>query len=328
MKAPYSLFEKYLYHFYWIVEHWFGRQDELGYFGKKRNELSEKIINRIKTDGELNISPIVYLDKDTPPEIVINNYIIPRIPFVIKGFGKEWPAVKYWSPEWFAENYGDLEEPFVTPDLLGKDKYTETPIREIVAQIQKGSAKYLKLSNILHRVPELYKHLRPEDFNIYKNSFGSESSRQFFMGAKGTHTLYHCALSNVYFMQIHGTKKWTLIHEKYTPLLNPLIDRQPYFLAPPDHSDPRLESQKEFFSKIPMTEFTLEPGDFYFNPGFTWHMVENTSTSIGIGFRRNSLRTPYQNFLSSLIIMTAKYPSSFIQIFQNKKGVFFPQRWP
>lgn len=327
MKAPYTKFEKYLYHTYWILEHWFGRQDHLGYFGKKRNQLSQKLIDRLPESEHLNITPIAYIDPATPPEVIIKNFIIPRIPFVIKGFAKDWPAVKNWSLDFFAENYGELKEPFLNPDLFGKD-FQELTIKEIVVQIKQGSLKYLKLSNILHRVPELYKDLRPEDFNIYKNKFGSESSRQFFMGAKGTKTLYHCALSNVYFTQIHGSKRWLLIDEMYTPLINPLIDRQPYFLGGPEHSDPTQEDQIKFFSKIPITEAIIEAGDFYFNPGFTWHYVENLSTSIGIGFRRNSLRTPYQNFLSTLIIMTANYPSSIIQIFNNKKGKFFPKRWP
>lgn len=328
MKAPITLYEKYLYHFYWIIEHWFGsREDRLGHFGKKRNELSKKIIARMPSDGNLNVRPIVVLDSNTDPEFIIKNYIIPRVPFVIKGFCRDWPAVKNWSPDFFAENYGDLVEPFVNPGVLDTE-YNEYTIREIVEQIKNGSLKYLKLSNIIHRVPSLSRDLMPEVFNIYKNKFGAESSRQFFMGAVGTKSLFHCALSNVYFVQIHGKKRWFLIHESFTPMLNPLIDRQPYFLAEVDHSDPTLPETKEFFSKIPMIEVNLEAGDFYFNPGFTWHYVENLSTSIGIGFRRNSLRTPYQNFLSTLIIMTANYPSSFLQIFRNKKGIFFPKRWP
>lgn len=323
----YTKKEYYTYYLYWYLEHLFGKEDGSGRYGKKRDALSQKIIDRMPAVATQKLKPVDQLEPDVDRNWVVRNYILPRRPFIIKGFCKDWPAIKKWDLDFFEREHGDFVTPMVKSSYEEWD-YKESTLAEAVKKVREGSRDYAKLSNILHFRPELKKDLREDEIRSFQSFLGSKSSSQFFLGAANTHTFIHCALSSAFFVQVMGKKRWYLIDEKYTPQLNPQIDRQPHFLSAPQRCDLSDPSQKAFFDKIPVRVVELEAGDFYYNPALTWHYVQNPTVSIGIGLRWTGFPTILQNPLSSVMMMIANQPHSFIRLFQNTKGIFFPNRWP
>lgn len=326
MNDIYSKREKLKYFAYWWIEHIFGPRKSLGFFGKKKDQMALIFQARMLNREKIEISPVdTYTDLSR--EDFIKNYLLPGKPVLIKGAAKNWPAVGKWSPAFFAEKYPDSTQPFVTPDSKGYG-HTEMTFKEIAKEIESGSENYVKFSNFLHKTPGAEKDFDLSLLDKYRAVKHIPSSRQLFMGAKGTHSVFHAALANVFFIQVYGTKRWLLFPEELAPVINPQVDRQPHFLAQEELFLPSTPANEELFSRFGFKEVIMEPGDFYFNPAFCWHYVENLSTSIGIGFRWVPFRALYRSPLLSSVILMSQYPASFMRAFQNPMGKFFPKRWP
>ncbi len=326
MEGIYSKTDKFKYFSYWYLEQIFGPKNSTGFFGRKKNSLAEKFQERLKQRPKIKTVPV-----DTYTELsqedFVKNYLLPGKPVLIKGAAKNWPAVGKWSHHWFAENYPESTQPFVDPATKGYGQ-TELTFKEIASEIDSGSAKYVKFSNFLHKTPGAEKDFDLSLLEKYKAVKNLPSSKQLFMGGNGTHSTIHAALANVFFVQIYGTKRWLLFPEELTPVINPQVDRQPHFLAQEELLYPDSEENQELFSRFPFQEVIMEAGDFYFNPAFCWHYVENKSISIGIGFRWIPLRAFYRSPLLSAVILMSQYPAAIFRAFQNPRGKFFPKRWP
>lgn len=322
----YSKKEKMAYFGCWWIEHVFGPRKSTGHFGKKKDALARTFQERLKQRDKLNITPVdTYTDLSR--EDFIKNYLLPGKPVLIKGAAKNWPAVGKWSHHFFAENYPEATQPFVSPESKGYGQ-EELNFKEIAKHIDNGSKSYVKFSNFLHKTPNAELDFDYSLLDKYKAVKHIPSSKQLFMGAKGTHSTIHAALANVFFVQIYGTKRWLLFPEELAPVINPQVDRQPHFLAQEELLYPNTPENEELFARFGFKEVIMEPGDFYFNPAFCWHYVENLSVSIGIGFRWIPFRAIWRSPLLASVILMAQYPSAFIRAFQNPRGIFFPKRWP
>jgi Cupin-like domain len=77
----------------------------------------------------------------------------------------------------------------------------------------------------------------------------------------------HCARHANFFIQVVGSKKWTLIEPKYSLFLHPILA---YNI--PGCISETLPSVTE---TLPRQEVILNPGDVLFNPPWMWHQVEN-----------------------------------------------------
>lgn len=323
----YSTSEKLKYFSCWWMEHIFGpRNGDIGYFGKKKEELAHTFQRRlIERRPKVKWQPLESYDSISD-EAFIKEFLLPGRPVVIRGAAKNWKAVGKWSPRWFAETYPEVTQPFVDPRTKGYG-LKELTFREIADEIDKGSDHYVKFSNFLHKTPGIEQDFELDLIEKWKVIKNIPSSRQLFMGGPGTKSQIHAALAHVFFVQIYGRKRWLLIPEEWGLLINPQMDRQPHYLGQeellvtptPDH---------ELYSRFEFKEVILEPGDFYFNPAFCWHYVENLTTSIGLGFRWIPFRPMYKSPLFSSILMMSQYPASFIRAYQNPKGIFFPKRYP
>lgn len=324
----YSTQEKLKYFSYWGLEHLFGpRNSQLGFFGRKKENLAHLFQKRlIEKRPKFKIRPLETYTNISDQDF-IENFLLPGKPVIIKGAAKNWPAVGKWSPRWFAENYPESKQPFADPKNKGYGARILT-FREIADEIEAGSDHYLKFSNFLHVTPGAENDLDLSLIQKWKVVKNIPSSRQLFMGGKGTHSVIHAALAHVFFVQIYGTKRWLIVPEEWAPIINPQIDRQPHFLGQEELLVKPDEGDHPIFSRFEFKEVILEPGDFYFNPAFCWHYVENVTTSIGIGFRWVPMRAIFKSPLLSSIILMSQYPASFLRAYQNAKGDFFPRRYP
>jgi lysine-specific demethylase 8 len=329
MHDLYSGMEKAEFFACWWTEHLLGprAQGSQGYFGKKKDELARRFQDRlIEKRSRWKLKPLASYTSISEKDFT-ENFLIPGRPVVIRGAAKNWGAVGKWTPRWFAENYPEQKHPFVDPESKGYG-FKELTFREIADEIEKGSKSYVKFSNLLHTTQELEKDFDMSLIERYRGVRHLASGKQLFMGGKGTNSGMHAALANVFFIQVYGRKRWLLLPEEWAPVINPQVDRQPHFLVQEELMFPYDCENDQIFSRLEYTEVILEPGDFYFNPAFCWHYVENLSTSIGLGFRWIPLRAFYRSPLLSSVITMSQYPASFMRVFQNTRGKYFPKRWP
>lgn len=326
MKDIYSTREKYLYYFCWLMEHIFGPRKGQGMFGRKKDSLALRFQERLLKRPPAKTVPIETFDQLSEEEF-LNKYVLTGRSVLIKGAAKNWPAVGKWSHHWFAENYPNETQPFVDPETKGYG-YKELSFKEIAAEIDKGSQSYVKFSNFLHKTPGAENDFDMSLIEKYKLVKNVPSAKQLFMGAAGTRSGIHAALANVFFVQIFGHKRWLLIPEEWTPILNPQVDRQPHFLVQEELLFPDNPDKAELFKRFEFVEVNMEPGDFYFNPAFCWHYVDNKTPSIGIGFRWIPVRAAFRSPILTSFILLSQYPFSIIRAFGNPRGVFFPKRWP
>jgi len=328
MKLPYNDIEYFNYYRYWITEQLTSYLITTPSHKSKKENMANKFLERIEDWPETDIQPVDTYQSidDISPHEFLTKYVIPGKPVVIKGVAKQWPCVKNWSLKYFEDKFGDEMLPFLESQT-GEYNYVEYPLRQICHEISNGSRKYAKFSNLILKHPELVDDFDREFMNSTCAVRNLESSIQLFIGGAGTTTNIHTAISNVSFIQVHGNKRWLTLPKEWTPVLNPVVDTQPQFMANEFFDNLNSEENSYITKKLPFIEVNLEAGDFFFNPAWTWHAVENTSTSIGVAFRWVPFRALIQSpILSAMVVL--KQLSYMLNMKNHTKGQYFPTKWP
>ncbi len=230
------------------------------------------------------------------PEGSTEPFYHPYQPEVFRGAARDWPCTKKWTFEFFAQRFGDKEvtlsnnRGLVTKEqnnlvTNGSGPQLETiKLGDYIAELKRGSTKYLKFSQMIHESSELQ-----EDFNtdwLLKFHRTRKFKKLFFlfMGGKGTVTPIHTALPPTVFVQIHGTKKWTFYPANDRLFLGVRPDRRSYYFTdanPDDGDDPDFPLLKH----AQRQELLLHAGDVLWFPACCWHRVENVSDSIGVAYK-------------------------------------------
>jgi hypothetical protein len=215
-----------------------------------------------------------------------------RQPVVIRGLFAKVPAIERWaSPDYLLE-YGD-ETYLVSQNGRVSDQieatrtdvknmeqqlpYTELPLREIIARMQAGEQLYIAaLDTIFKRDPRLLADLAiPQVVTEWwegQNVPLDPVIVQMFMGmgtgdvASTTGSGIHCARHANFFIQVVGTKHWTLVDPRHSLFLHP----SPRYALPACASTPPYS-----IDELPHYSFTIGPGDVLYNPPWMWHAVHN-----------------------------------------------------
>ncbi len=281
---PFAPRDRALYNALWLAEHCFGKTLTNAVFGGTRQALRKRIRDALDERGPGQLRP---LDRrsDLDATAFHNLYVSANVPVVLAGAASNWPAAS-WTPQWIGENYGDDEVLLIAagPEDIGKAS-TEpqfTTLAEIVRGMEHGSVKYARFNPLLQRHPELRTQLDVAWLRDHAASFRFSESFQMFLGGKGTTTAVHAAISNNLFVNLYGRKRWRLFSPEFSPVLEPPVERAPYFISVVDVG---ADERKDDALRIDGFEVILEPGDVLFVPSFWWHWVTNLSGSIGIGYR-------------------------------------------
>jgi hypothetical protein len=215
-----------------------------------------------------------------------------RYPVVIRGLFAHVPAIERWkSPEYLLA-YGD-EVYLVSQNGRVRDQteaarndaknmedqlpYTEMPLREIIARMEAGEQLYVAaLDTIFHRDPRLLADLMiPKVVTEWwegKDVPLDPVMVQMFMGVgTGEHDSttgsgLHCARHANFFIQVVGTKHWTLVDPRHSLFLHP----SPRYALPACAATPPIA-----LDELPHYSFTIHPGDVLLNPPWMWHAVHN-----------------------------------------------------
>ncbi|WP_127718507.1 cupin-like domain-containing protein [Halobacteriovorax sp. HLS] len=269
MTPPISIFEYIIYYSLWIIEQLVSYIFNIPKRYSLKVRFSQSLLKKLEKNDDTIIKKVdTYKMGELSDADFIKNYVLPGKPVVIKSVAKNWPCCKEWSLDFFRQNYGEENLPFL--DSNSDDYiYKEAPLKQICEDIEAGSTKYAKFSGLILKYPKLLDYF---DKTFMKSTLAVrhlESSVQLFIGGKKSSTNIHTAISNVSFIQVHGNKKWLTLPKDWTPILNPIIDTQPQFMADPIFNNLDENSRKGIIAKLPFIKVELEAGDFFFNPAYT-----------------------------------------------------------
>ncbi len=212
-----------------------------------------------------------------------NTFVAHGVPVVLTDLVTRWPGFGRWTPNTFAERFGDVEVDVMQgresdPDYDRNAARHTTPMsmRRLVERISEGASNDVYLvarGRALERTPLsalLDEVAMPEGY-LGPGSGGA----QLWLGPEGTVTPLHHDTSNILFCQVHGRKRWRLF---------------------PPHEPAALDRARSLYSSLDpeafvppgatMFDVVLEPGEALFVPVGTWHHVRALDPSISVAFNR------------------------------------------
>jgi hypothetical protein len=229
------------------------------------------------------------IDDCTPAEFFGRYYYANR-PVILRGLMKGWKALERWSPDYFAEKFGNSRIEIVTG--RSRDPHYESNFTSHRKNVRMRD--YARMVNEAGETNDFY--LSARNFFFRRRKFkallsdvscprGFLNPRTFrkgphlFFGPKGTVTPLHHDGVNVLFGQIRGRKVFKLI---------PPCDMDKVYMERVCFSG--ADFGKPDYAKFPLIrgasiiEVIVEPGDFLFIPVGWWHWVKALDPSISLSF--------------------------------------------
>jgi len=227
------------------------------------------------------------------PEDFKKNYYQPKIPLVITGLAKQWPAYNKWNWDYFKEIVGDkkvglynnVKSDAYTPINTADDYKT---FGEYVDMVKKGPAAWrIFLFNIFDHAPQLIEDFTwPEDL---MKGYVKKYPMLFTGGQTSiTHMHFDIDLSHILHTQFAGRKRVLLFRyeEQYK------LYRKPFeVLSLADFSNYNQNSGNPDYDKFPALKYAqgyeliLEHGDTLFMPAGYWHHMEYLDSGFAMSLR-------------------------------------------
>lgn len=259
-----------------------------GWYRRVHNQ----ILKRVKAQNLDQAQVRLPIETVTPgaitPREFYDRYVRKSIPVIIKGGASDSFAVKNWTPEYFAEKYGEFPANIINQNTA---EHFVGSFADVVASRGTDRKLYIHNSaNIFSFNPELFDELGCLDYREHMGKRTVFVGGQLFLGVHpSTGTEAHSASNTNLFFQIYGKKKWTFVHPDYLWLMYPMLNRYFLFCASfvqKNQSQEYLDQYAPLQRYCPRYEATLEPGDVLLNPPWQWHMIDNvTDASIGVATR-------------------------------------------
>lgn len=301
LKIGLSFLERTFFNFFWFLKHFSG----VDRFSALQAKLKLGLLNEEIALPQFNVVEI--RDFDWQKMGGFKEFLNSNQPVILRGAALDWGAIGKWNLDFFETHYGDVEQLKIeqSPSALAQKKREKAAIirsnmREMIQAIKNKKKEYANFNPILHFYPELFKDLRIDRVFRLADFFRPNKMYQLFIGAQETKTDLHCAISSNIFVQVYGKKRWILMPPAFTPFLDVKVTREPCFHSELNFLDKNLRNA----SKVPYAEFTLEPGDIFFNPPFFWHQVVNDTHSIGLSIKWNCFYRFYKVSAAMTLLTT------------------------
>ena len=228
----------------------------------------------------------------------LNEYYSVNRPVIITGMMEDWPALRKWNLDFFAENFGDREVEVQFGRNAGenyeveKHKYLKKiKMGEFVDLIRSSGPTndfYLTAannSNNKEAMPELWNDIIqvPEylDGGVPYNGF-------FWMGPPGTVTPFHHDLTNNFMAQVVGSKK-----VKIAPSWDVSLMRNNFHVFCDVDGRVTPAQPRPQITEPQILECTLNAGEILFLPIGCLHYVEGISLSITVSFTNFVFRNDF-----------------------------------
>lgn len=245
------------------------------------SELYRKSSRCAKIDVFRNISQIEFYE----------NYYFLNRPVVLKGLMKASVAVRTWSPEFFALNFGSVPLEITAGRNLLRDyesKFSQTVQTVLMAdfiqrlfQNHETNDFYLVARNYFFDNPAFVKlrsDLEPPPDIVNTTDHGHGTVKAWF-GPKGTVTPLHYDEHSILLAQIYGRKHFKLIPP--FEFRNLYVRDKFYSAVDPEHIEPQ---RYPGFLGVPVADVILDPGDLLFIPVGWWHWAKSLDVSISATF--------------------------------------------
>ena len=235
----------------------------------------------------LILKPIDVVENITKEEFE-EKYLKPRIPVVIRGMAKKWPAYEKWNLDYMKETVGDVEVPLYDSSKADPS----APINASAAKMK--FADYVELIrntptdlriflfDPIKHAPKLLKdYLSPKDL---MGGFLDKYPNMFF-GGKGSVTFLHfdIDMAHIFHTHFNGRKHILLFDYKWKDRLYK-IPYATYALEDYDISNPDFEKFPAL-DGVEGIECFLEHGDTLFMPTGWWHWMKYLDGSFSISLR-------------------------------------------
>lgn len=310
------------YKFLWCLEH-FSFHDALAQkVADKRKVVHKKYFDALASSddvgGIINVPSI----EGVSIEQFKKDYLYKNRPIILKGFAKDWEAVKVWSPNYFKNEFSDYQFETYSQHRNRGQVVQNYKMREYIESLENGGKDYFRFGTLIHEFPHLKKHFHLGELKPFNRFFDFWTAYILFMGPAGGSTFTHSAFINNYFVQIYGKKRWHIFHPRYSSVFRPTVDRAPFFRSSGDFDD--LEKVESALPHMERYIADIDAGDVLFIPAFHWHYVENLSISIGASCRVWSAPSAIKaSPLLSLLTLFATNPSAFKGLFDTLKALNF-----
>jgi len=243
------------------------------------------------------------------------------IPFIVKNFA---PVIAKFNYDYVMETFQDDEYNFevghVDPDLPENcTSRSEVIMERVQYPLKKGLKKMKETKDLYLRFAQTLTQNNPEFDEALIDAIDSigpmfpkligqmpNANRLCFIGmGEKSKTIQHNAITDNWFLQASGRKRWVLVPPQYTPYMKAIFTNTIAMGS-------LLPIYKEEMG-IPVVEIISEPGDLLFFPGFWWHEVNNEGEfNFGCGVRP---RENIARLFKSLIFPPVTFPSGCLGVY-------------
>jgi hypothetical protein len=281
------------------MEHFLGEKWYPKVFGHTEERLYKEISDYVTNNPKEEDFKIIELQKGEYTDPVKH----PHFPVIHRGAAAHWSCMGKWTFDYFSENYGDVDVTIINNKggVLDPEEPAMTlKFRDYIANLKKGTKKYLKFSRIVDEEDSLRQDFDYPWLRKFRPKGAKNELNYFFMGGKNTLTPIHNGFAETIFVQIEGVKKWVFYPTHHRLFIGVRPRRYNYFYSeanPYKLNDPKFPLLK-LASRY---EFLLHPGDVLYFPSLIWHQVENVTDSIGVAYKFATLSA---GFTSSKMLFT------------------------
>ena len=268
---------------------------------KKRDWLlaTYRRINRLKPGSET-----IPRRHQLPRAEFLDQYYSANRPVIITGMMNDWPALRKWNLDFFADNFGNREIEVQFGRNAGenyeteREKYLKTiRFNDFVGMVRTAGTTndfYLTANNNSSNksiLPELWNDI----IQIPEYLDGRDPMNGFFwMGPSGTITPFHHDLTNNFMAQVIGRKKIKIAPSWDMPLMRNdfhVFSKMDGRVTAPQPQPP-IEAPQ-------ILECILEPGEILFLPIGCLHYVEGMEISVTVSFTNFVFPNDFSSFYTT-----------------------------
>jgi ribosomal protein L16 Arg81 hydroxylase len=238
-------------------------------------------------------------------EAFLREYYTANRPVIITGMMDDWPAMRKWSLDYFAENFGEREvEVQMNRNAGDQGAQYETNRERFVGKIKFG--EFIEKARTVGETNDFYltannnssnRSILPElwdDIGRLPEYLKSDQPSGFFwMGPAGTVTPFHHDLTNNFMAQVMGRKLLRIAPSWDLPLMRNYhhVFSQVDGRITPASPRPPFESPQ-------ILECVLHPGEILFLPIGCLHYVQGLDITVTISFTNFVFDNDFSSFYS------------------------------
>ena len=241
-----------------------------------------------RTEGGAQIERISGIS----PREFQREYVNKNRPAILTDVISEWPALRKWTPRFFAEMYGERPIDFIRGPV--KQMKMADFIDQVEASRPGAPAPYWTNNPLMNLFPELLRDISPFPKHTTPNwatrsylhrgmqqSLNRGATVELYMGgAGGAFPILHWdgQSTHAFLMQIHGRKQYWAWAPDQSDFLYP-VEGFVNLSKLGDVEHPDFESYP-LFRKAKGCQFHLDPGEMLFVPSRWWHTAKMTGPAI------------------------------------------------